>query len=97
MPIKTAISKPTTLHRLQTPYRINKKVIFLSYYYLRQRGYVIVVVYLFVCLFVSNFAQKLPNGFVWEFSGKLGNGPVNKRLNIDGDPNHGSESVSRHW
>ena len=35
-------------------------------YYRRQRGYVIVVVCLSVCLclFVSNFAQKLPDGFV---------------------------------
>jgi len=30
--------------------------------YLRQAAYVIVVVCLFVCLSVSNFAQKLPNG-----------------------------------
>jgi len=38
-----------------------------DYYYLRQGGYgpeyVIVVVCLFVSLTVSNFAQKLPNGF----------------------------------
>jgi len=33
-------------------------------YYLCQGGYVIVVVCLSVCLSVSNFAQKLPNGFV---------------------------------
>jgi len=24
-----------------------------------------------VCLFVSNFAQKLPNGFAWNFQGRL--------------------------
>ena len=36
-------------------------------YCLRQGGYVIVV----VCLFVSNFAQKLPNGFAWNFQGRL--------------------------
>ena len=41
-------------------------------YYLRQGGYVFVAVYLFVCcLFVSNFAQKLPNGFAWNFQGRL--------------------------
>jgi len=32
-------------------------------FYLRQGGYVFVV----VCLFVSNFAQKLPNGFACNF------------------------------
>ena len=32
------------------------------YTYLRQGGYVIVVVCLSVCLSVSNFVQKLPNG-----------------------------------
>ena len=37
------------------------------YYYLRQGGYVIVVVYLSVCLSVSNFVQKLPNRFAWNF------------------------------
>ena len=26
---------------------------------------------LFVCLSVSNFAQKLPNGFAWNFDGRL--------------------------
>jgi len=31
----------------------------LLFYYLRQGGYVIVV----VCLSVTNFAQKVPNGF----------------------------------
>jgi len=34
--------------------------------YLRQGGYVIVVLCLFVCL-ISNFAQKLPNGFARNF------------------------------
>jgi len=34
-----------------------------------------------------------------EFSGKVGNGPMNKGLNFGGDPDHGSGSgsVSRHW
>jgi len=26
-----------------------------------------------------------------KISGKVGNGPLNKRLNFDGDPDHGSE------
>jgi len=37
---------------------------------LRQRGHVFVV----VCLFVSNFAQKLPNGFAWNFHERLAMG-----------------------
>jgi len=38
-----------------------------------------------------------------KFSGKVGNGPMNKLLNFGGDPDHGSGygsrsgSVSRHW
>jgi len=44
-------------------------------YYLHQGGYVIVVVCLSVCLSVSNFAQKLPNGFEWNFQD--GNGATN--------------------
>jgi len=35
--------------------------------YLHHGGYVIVVVCLSVCVYVSNFAQKLPNGFAWNF------------------------------
>jgi len=35
------------------------------------------------------------------FSGKVGNGPMNKRLNFGGDPDHrsgsGSGYGSRHW
>ena len=42
-----------------------------SFYYLRQGGYVFVVVCLSVCLSVSNFAQKLLNGFAWNFKGRL--------------------------
>jgi len=42
--------------------------------YLRQGGYVIVAVCLSVCLSVSNFAQKLPNGFAWNFQGRLAMG-----------------------
>jgi len=40
-------------------------------HHLRQGWYVIVVVCLSVCLSVSNFAQKLPNGFAWNFQGRL--------------------------
>jgi len=36
-----------------------------------------------------------------KFSGKVGNGPMNKWLNFGGDSDHGcgygSGSVSRHW
>jgi len=39
--------------------------------YRRQGGYVFVVVCLSVCLFVSNFAQKLRNGFAWNFQWRL--------------------------
>jgi len=39
--------------------------------YLRQGGYVIVVVCLFVSLTVSNFAQKLLNGFAWNVHRRL--------------------------
>jgi len=56
---------------------------------------------LFVCLSVSSFAQKLLNGCSWNFQGRLvGSGPMNKRSNFGGDPDHvfhGSGSVSRHW
>ena len=38
--------------------------------YLRQWGYVITV----VCLFVSNIVQKLPNGFALNFQGRLAMG-----------------------
>ena len=36
-------------------------------YYICQAGYVFVIVCLSVCLSVSNFAQKLPNGFARNF------------------------------
>jgi len=42
--------------------------------YLRQGGYVIVIVCLYVCLPVINFAQKLPNGFAQNFQGRLATG-----------------------
>ena len=44
---------------------------FKRHYYLCQGGYVFVVVCLPVCLSVSNFAQKLPNGFAWSIQGTL--------------------------
>jgi len=53
------------------------------YNYLRQGGYVLAVVCLSVCLIVSNFAQKLPNGFAWNFQGRLAMG---QRLNFGDDP-----------
>jgi len=43
-------------------------------YYLCQGGYIMVIVHLFVSLSVSNFAQKLPNGFAWNFQGRLAMG-----------------------
>ena len=55
--------------------------------YLRQRGYVIVVVCLSVCLSVSNtLRKKTSEPICMKFSGKAGNGLVNKRLNFGGDP-----------
>jgi len=35
---------------------------------------------MFVCLSVSNFAQKLPNSFAWHFQIKVGNGPMKKMI-----------------
>ena len=58
---------------------------------------------LFVRLFVSNFEQKLPNGFGWNFQGRLAMGQWKKWLNSGGDPDqesiYGSRygSVSQHW
>jgi len=43
----------------------------------------------FVCLSVSNFAQKTSKRICMKFSGKVGNGPRNKRLNFDGDRDPG--------
>jgi len=42
---------------------------------------------LFVCLSVSNFAQK-PERICTTFARKISNGPVNKWLNFGGDPDH---------
>jgi len=43
-----------------------------SSFYLRQGGYVIVVVCLSVCLSVGNFAQKTSERICMKFSGKVG-------------------------
>jgi len=43
---------------------------------------------LFVCLSVRNFAQKTTERICMKFSGKVGNGPLNKLLNFGGDPDH---------
>ena len=54
--------------------------------YLRQGGYVFVVVCLFVCLLATlrkNFRTDLH-----EIFRKVGNGPVNKRLNFGDDRDH---------
>jgi len=62
--------------------------------YLCQGGYVIVVVCLSVCLYVCLFVcllATLRKNFqtdLHEFSGKSGNGPVNKRLYFGGDLVH---------
>jgi len=55
--------------------------------YIQQGGYVFIV----VCVFVSNFVQKW---ICMKFSGKVGNGPMNKRLNFGGNPdNHLDTSI----
>ena len=41
-----------------------------------------------VCLSVSNFAQKLQNGFAWKFQGRLAVGSMNKWLNFGGNLDH---------
>jgi len=64
-------------------------------YYLRQGEYVIVVVCLSACLLTT--LRKTCERICMKFSGKVVKGPMNKRLNIGGDPDHGSGSVKRHW
>ena len=46
----------------------------------------IIFLSLFVCLSVSNFAQKTSKRICVKFSGKVGDGSVNKRLNFGGHP-----------
>jgi len=51
------------------------KITMQSFYYLRQGRHVTVVVFcLSVCLTVTNFAQKLPNRFAWNFHGRMAMG-----------------------
>jgi len=50
---------------------------------------------LFVCLSLSNFVQKLPNGFAWNFQGRLAIDQLNKWLNFGRDPDHGYPDPSR--
>jgi len=47
------------------------KMLWILRIYLRQGGFVFVVVCLSVCLSVSSFAQKLLNGFAWNLQGRL--------------------------
>jgi len=52
---------------------------------------------LFVCLSVCllvNFYAKTSKWICVKFSGKVGNGPVNKRLNFGGDPDLGSRYIA---
>jgi len=43
---------------------------------------------LFVCLSVSNFAEKTSKRICMKFSWKMGNEPVNKWLNFGSNPGH---------
>jgi len=43
---------------------------------------------LFVCLFVSNFAGKFPNGFAWNFQGRLAMRRWTNDEIFGGNPNH---------
>jgi len=54
-------------------------------HYLRHGGYVFVVVCLFAC---QQLCAKTSKRICMKFSGKVGNGPVNKILNSGGDPYH---------
>jgi len=49
---------------------------------------------LFVC---QQLCLTTSKQICMKFSGKVGNGPMNKWLNFRGDPDHRSGSVSRHW
>jgi len=58
------------------------------------------IVIIVVCLSVCLLATLRKNFRIWicmKFSGKVGNGPVNKRLNFGNDPDHGFRSVWRYW
>jgi len=61
----------------------------LSAYYLRQGGCVFVAVCVSVCLSVCwQLCAKTSERICMKCSGKVGNGPVNKRLNFGGEPDH---------
>ena len=55
------------------------------FYYLRQGGYVFIVVCLSVC---SQLCAKTSEQNCMKFSGKVCDGPLNNWLNFDGDPDH---------
>jgi len=65
--------------------------------YLLQAEYVIVVVYLFVCLLA--ICAKTSERICMKFSGKVGNGPMNKWLNFGGDlvTDPDTDRITRHW
>jgi len=74
------------------------------HYYLCQVGYIIVVVCLLATLRkncwmdlhgIFRVGWSLTSLFSKEFSGKVGNGPMNKRLNFGGDPDNRSRSRHR--
>ena len=69
--------------------------------HLRQGGYIFVFSSLFVCFCASNFAQKNFRNDLHEFFlGKVGNGPLNKRLNFGGDLEpirQMAALIPRHW
>jgi len=58
--------------------------------YFRQAGYVIVVVCMFVC---QQLCAKTSERTCMKFSGKVGNGPLNKRLNFGGYPDRALAEV----
>ena len=72
LPVRHICSRPLKLHSRLNVITSAKEVMFSS---------------LFFCSSVSNFAQKLPNGFAWNFQGRL---TMNKWLKFGGDPDHGS-------
>jgi len=56
-----------------------------NYNYLRQEGYVIVIVCLSVCW---QLCAKTSERICMKFSGKVGNGPVNEWSKFGGDLDH---------
>jgi len=46
----------------------------------------VIVVVCFVCLFAQNTSEQI----YMKFSGKVDNWPINRRLNLGGDPGQGS-------